>query len=255
MDTTNQKTQKHALRLLLLFLVVTVMTGCGYVKNRRDDLLDIGTLSAGVVPPVAPGESQSHAIGPIPPSFGLYLQATDYFHLGGLYKATGDIEWDRRGYGLTSDFRRKIGFGPFHEVYIHQKPYFVNAYKHPNSSLSGWREHMANLSDPFTAAPAKQIIFQPEEPVPESSFGNITGKKSLAFYHNGWQNWEMFSVELALPEPFLLHSGFYVRAGFDPSEVFDFVLGFLMIDLYDDGAYEFNGNLEHPPDTPSSINH
>ena len=57
----------------------------------------------------------------------------------------------------------------------------------------------------------------------------------------------MFSLEVAIPEPFILHSGINARVGFDVSEVFDLALGLICIDFYDDNAFTFFwGKLQHP---------
>ena len=72
-----------------------------------------------------------------------------------------------------------------------------------------------------------------------------TVKTDLPFLHRGWQDWETISVEVAIPEPFLLHSGFYGRIGFDLSECFDLLLSICCIDLYDDAAYTWSGELKY----------
>ena len=220
----------------LIGLAVAGGSGCGYLKNVRDDALDCFILGAGVVPPVAPMEGENKAMGFLPPSLGIYLEATEFFHLGGLFKASADLEWDRRGMGVMLDRRLKAGIGPLHYESIWQKPIWANAYKDAEEAnqMDGWREHMRNLRDPVFNKPAKELIFQ--DRLDE-------GKWWLA---KGWQDWETFSVEIAIPEPFILHSGFNFRAGFDPSQVLDFVLGLVTIDLYDDDAYcPFTGKLQH----------
>jgi hypothetical protein len=201
----------------------------------RDDALDCFILGAGVVPPVAPTEDGNQAVGLLPPSLGIYMEATEFFHLGALFKASADLEWDRRGLGTVVDRRLKAGAGPLHYASVWQKPVCANAYKdaeEPNQ-MDGWREHMSNLRDPVFDMPAKELVF--EDRLDE-------GKWWLA---RGWQDWEMFSLEVAIPEPFILHSGLNVRAGFDPSQVFDFLLGLATVDLYDDNAYCLDGTLQH----------
>lgn len=220
------------------------LAGCGYLKNVRDDALDIGTASVGVVTPVAPGEEGTFGIGPIPPAFGLYAQATDFIQLGAIAKATGDLEWDRRGFGLTGDVRKKVGLLFLHDIYIKQYPFAVNAYKKPGSKLQGWRNHMDSLSVFSSNTSAKTLIYEPKAS-DEVTLANWTERPSLPYFHNGWQNWEIFSLEAAIPEPFLLHSGLYVRLGVDPSEVFDFALGLICLDLYSDNAFRFFGAVKH----------
>ncbi|MFO7957438.1 MAG: hypothetical protein R6X33_10100 [Candidatus Brocadiia bacterium] len=240
---------RRAVRTLALLVaaggLLLASAGCGHMKNIRDDAMDVGTLAVGVVPPVVPGEP-TRAVGPIPPAAGIYLEATEFFHLGALYKATGDAEWDRRGAGLTVDIRRKLGIGPFHDVFIEQHPVLVNAYKMPNNEMDGWRAHMRDLSDPLFGAPAKTLIYEAQETTIPNEFGEEGYSwMSLPWMSRGWQDWEMFSVEVAIPEPFILHSGIYFRAGVDPSQVFDLVLSIVGLDLYDDAAYDWEGNLKY----------
>ncbi|MBT4821295.1 MAG: hypothetical protein HON70_36635, partial [Lentisphaerae bacterium] len=60
-----------------------------------------------------------------------------------------------------------------------------------------------------------------------------------------WQDWETISAEIAFPEPFILHSGFYLRAGFDPSQIFDLALSVIGLDLYQDAAYTWCGDYKY----------
>ena len=217
--------------LALLGCVLGASSGCGYLKNLRDDFADCFILGAGVVTPVVPGSSGNKAVGLLPPSLGVYLEATEFLHLGALWKASADLEWDRRGVGVLVDQRTKVGIGPLHYVNVEQTPLVVNAYKDDDNQMDGWRKHMNDLKDPVFGRPAKVLIF--DSPMPEP------------FLQRGWQDWEVFSIEVAIPEPFILHSGVNVRVGCDPSQMFDFVLGIFCIDLYDDNAYTFGGSLQH----------
>lgn len=241
--------------LVALLSLMCVAAGCGYVKNVRDDLLDVGSFAIGGVPPVVPFSEGAQAVGPLPPAIGVYVELTEFLHFGYLYKATGDIQWDRRSLGTMIDTRRKVGFGPFHSVTIKQEPICADAYKTPGGPMEAWRQHMADLKDPLFQRDAKVLIYEPEEYAPEmevSSYetylriasgsgggGMAETDESLPFLYRGWQDWETISVEVAVPEPFLLHSGFYIGVGCDPSQVFDLALSLLCIDIYDDAAYEF----------------
>ena len=114
------KQRRHLSTLLtaaLLTGLIFGVTGCGYFKNLRDDTMDGFIAGAGVVTPVAKGkEDTTTAVGLLPPSLGLYLQATDFVHLGALYKISGDVELDRRGTWAGVDYRAKAGIGPFHYI-------------------------------------------------------------------------------------------------------------------------------------------
>jgi hypothetical protein len=233
------------LLLAILAGLVVSSAGCGYLKNVRDDLLDVGTVAVGMVPPVVPTDSGTKAVGFVPPAFGAYVQVTDLLHLGAIYSATGDLAWDRRGYGVLVDVRRKIGIGPIHDVYIKQTPILTNAYKQPDSEMAGWQSHMDNLRDPIFGASAKTMIFKPEKWTLDGYGAEGSPWESLPWLSHGWQDWEMISAEVAIPEPFILHTGFYVRVGVDPSQVFDLLLGLFCIDLYGDAAYNFDGSLKY----------
>jgi len=234
-------------RLVLAVLAALVISsaGCGYLKNVRDDFLDIGTAAVGIVTPVVPTDSGPRAVGFIPPAFGAYVQATDFLHLGFIYSATGDLAWDRRGYGVLVDVRRKFGIGPIHDVYIKQIPVAANAYKRPGSEMAGWQTHMDNLKDAVFGASAKTMIFKPQTWALDSYGVEGSSWQSLPWLSHGWQDWEMVSAEIAIPEPFILHSGIYARVGIDPSQIFDFVLGVFCIDLYGDAAYNFDGSPKY----------
>ncbi|MEF8788306.1 MAG: hypothetical protein V5A84_04485, partial [Planctomycetota bacterium] len=151
-------------------------------------------------------------------------------HLGARAKASGDAEWDRRGLGLMADDRVKLGLGPLHWGHINQQPYWVNAYKKEGNKLDAWRKHMRQLEDPLFGAAGKELIFRERY-------------NDQRFMEKGWQDWETFSLEVGIPEPFITHMGFYARAGVDPSQVFDFALSLFTIDLYGDAAYNFDGSL------------
>jgi len=213
----------------LLVAVVAVGTlgayGCGYLKNLRDDTMDCFILGAGYTPAVVPTKPESKALGFLPPSIGVYVEATQFMHLGAIYKVSGDVEWDRRALGVVADRRGKVGLGPLHYVMIDQEVLLGNAYKSEDNQLDGWREHMRRLRDPIFQASAKELAYS-------HNFG-------LPYLYRGWQDWETFSLEIAIPEPFILHSGFNARVGFDPSQVFDLVLGVVGIDFYSDNAFRW----------------
>jgi hypothetical protein len=257
------------LSLAVLIGLMLSATGCGYVKNVRDDLMDVGSFAIGYVPPVVKDDDGLKAVGFLPPCLGFYVEATDFLQFGYLFKATGDIEWDRRGLQTCVDIRRKVGFGPWHSVAIKQTPIYADAYKTLDSPMAAWREHMQALRDPVFDRPAKLLLFETEGVQDkDDSMENMTaldrhmrirsGDRTrgeaakddapkfeiprLPGLYRGWQDWETFSVEIAVPEPLLLHSGFYLRAGVDPSQILDLALSLICIDLYSDRAYTFWGD-------------
>ncbi len=244
----NHSPVSRCLRGVLAVGMVAAMgltTGCGYFLNVRDDFADIGTFAIGAVTPVACENYRAKARGPIPPTGGIYLQASDFAHLGLLGKLTTDLEWDRRACGVMADARRKIGLGPFHHVAIWQEPIYPSIYKIPHNEMEGWHRHMRELGAPFCHIPAKTMIFDPEPQhcyVPWR-FEPVWSYRALPFFPCGWQDWECISAEIAIPEPFILHTGFYLRLGIDPSQIFDFALSLICLDLYQDAAYDLCGNL------------
>ena len=224
----------RTLAVLLTVSLLAALSGCGYVKNVCDDFADMVIIGGGITPPVVPTGEKSVVAGILPPSLGVYAQATDFLHLGALVKASGDLVWDRRGCGLVADRRLKFGLGPFHYVRVHEEPLWTNGYKREGNQLDGWREHIRSMKDPLFKASGKELTFRGKE-----------GRQP--YLHRGWQDWEVISLEVAIPEPFILHSGFNLRAGVSPCQAFDFVLSLFCLDLYNDAAYTFwSGELKYP---------
>jgi len=58
----------------------------------------------------------------------------------------------------------------------------------------------------------------------------------LGAFPRGWQDWGFFGFDIALGEPAILHAGVRARAGIDISQITDFILGILTIDIYRDDA-------------------
>lgn len=231
--------------------VALFAASCGYVRNVRDDFLDIGNAAVGIVPPILPGDAESaggdKAVGFFPPAYGVYVEATDFVHLGALHKHTLDLEWDRRGLGAVNDDRTKLGFGPWHKVELDVDATWTNDYLSTGNELDGWRAHMAAMRDPIFDRAAKQMTYEKAKFArPQSRSGGADEQRGL---HRGWQDWESFSLEVAVPEPFLLHTGIYLRAGFDPSQIFDFALSLIGLDLYGDNAYRLGGAVRYPNDS------
>ena len=243
-----------------LLALIVLASSCGYARNVRDDFLDIGTFAIGGVSPIKPSAngSEPQAAGFLPPAFGLYVQATDFFQAGALYKNTVDLEWDRRGYGIVADERYKAGFLFMNkEVRINHSPIYMNDYKTTGNNKDGWREHLDGLRDPIYCKPAKTLLFNDKVGGGDSScnlpaglrLNDVGAEPHDSRLYLGWQDWETFSVELGISEPFFFHTGIYLRAGFDPSQIFDFFVGLFCIDLYTDNAYDYwTGELLYQSD-------
>jgi len=91
-----------------------------------------------------------------------------------------------------------------------------------------------NIADPRSSR--KTAAPKPVEPAPQAKAESGWGWPKL---RNGWQNWQIISLEIAVPEPILTKTGFNVRFGFDISEMADFALSLVGLDLYSDAAYEW----------------
>ncbi|MGM0453900.1 MAG: hypothetical protein ACQERN_12110 [Thermodesulfobacteriota bacterium] len=223
--------RKQAMMPLVVLVVcgfILSTAGCGYMKNVRDDFLDIGTFAVGGAVPSTPPAEDAEAAGHILP-IGIYAQATDIFHLGAIQKSTWDLEWDRRGLSVTEDVRAKYSFGPGHFVRIDQAPVAANVYKMEGNDVDGWRDYMRQWEGPISGAPAKELIFRQE-----SGF--------MPYLYKGWRDWDGISLEVAISDPFVLHSGVYARAGVHPAQVVDFALSLFCLDfIYHDNAYHLDG--------------
>ena len=262
--------QHHGVPLGMLLLgILYVCSGCGYVKNVRDDFNDCFIAGVGITPPVIKTADGSRAMGPIPCSAGVYIEATNFCHLGALKKCSGDAVWERRGHGLVADQRTKLGLGPWHSIKIRQDPARATCYLRTGNYLDEWREHMRNLRDPIWESPAKTLIYNEavyaERLAAKAAVGEPTSAVSardrdwwratsseddpgalaedaepqrLPYMYRGWQHWQFFALELALPELLFTKTGYNVRFGFDPSEVFDLIAGIFAFDPYDDRAFE-----------------
>jgi len=214
----------HGLTLTVMLLgLVILTTGCGnkYLQNRCDDFRDVFNMGIGVT---ASEES------PYPPGMGLYLEMTDYFHLGAMRFHGYMAEWDRRGCGLKTLDETKLGFGPFHKWCIDEKNTCAGMYK--SGKMTKWERRMEERT--YT------------ELIPTGNMVSGTGSKGhpgkrmrfedaiLYSYPRGWQDWGFVGADVAVSEPFLLHIGLKFRAGVDLSQIMDFTLGLFTIDFYGD---------------------
>ena len=221
------------LKLLGAILLASWITGCAtwknpnegekqplictdnYLGNRVSDFCDIFFIGAGI-------SAENEFTGVIPPSLGVYLEATPLLNLGYLQHHGYTIEWEGRGFGAYSESRYLLGFGPYREWKINQGYQRATFYKDEDESAI-WQHRMYNNPN----GPAKILIHNDEE-VNSGYFA----------YPRGWQAWEYYGIELALCEPFITHLGFTVRLGIDLSEVSDFILGIFTIDFKHDDLRE-----------------
>lgn len=107
--------------------------------NRAADFRDIFTLGVGA-------SWESEKSGSIPPSLGIYLEATKFLNLGFITHNGVTVETAGRGAGVYGETKTMYALGPYRAWKIHQFPSkTVNFYKDPERS-SAWARRMAALS-------------------------------------------------------------------------------------------------------------
>jgi outer membrane protein OmpA-like peptidoglycan-associated protein len=218
-------------------LITSLLSGCQvvrYAQARGDDFLDIWDLGIGIT-----AESQHSWI---PPTLGAHAEFGP-IALGAITHNGLTAEIDGRGLFAGRETRSRLS-AIWLQGIRHWQDYengWCGFYKDINRSRA-WHERMRENS--YT----KKIFHE----------GTIVIAKDLLHdnqdWHwevfplrRGWQYWETISVELGICEPFLTHLGVYARAGVDPSEILDFVLGFLTIDLKRDDLYQRPPRVEPGP--------
>jgi hypothetical protein len=224
-------------------------SGCTYLRNRGDDLTDIFSFGVGGVT----------GRGPFPPCFGLYLEATEFVHVGGMRFSGSTVGMDRRGAAVAAVAKEtRIGFGPIHRWTIDESYGPADIYK--SGAMALWESRMGSepdrrptvssvgVSGPVAAFYRPSQGFHDSRSRPsawkkfQTGVDDIPAKRmrfhdaELWAFPRGWQDWGYIGFDVALSEPFLLHMGGRVRAGFDISQIADFFLGVFAIDIYHDDA-------------------
>lgn len=197
---------------LFIFAVSTAVlsTGCRYATNRAADFQDIFILGGGIT-------TENDVTGPWPPSLGVYVQATDFVSLGANHFSGVSAHVDGRGLYAGPESRTRFGLLFWDWNWFWEDPELAaeNYYKKPGTL---WANRMAELDVWDRAAKeAHQAILPTQDP-------------AIRHYPRGWHYWETISAEFGISEPFITHLGVHFRAGVDPSEVPDFLLGLFMID-------------------------
>ena len=223
--------RSYALCRIFLLAGSLLVVGCGnrvtptkhWFANRGSDFMDIFSIGGGI-------SVENEKAGIVPPSFGLYIEATHLFNIGYIRHAGATIEMEGRGVGIYDEDREIWGFGPYRSWEIRQGGEFsyVNYFKDPQRS-AGWTGRMiGDLGlkdgpvDP-TAGYAKHLIHADTGP-----------HDGYFVYPRGWHSWEYIGFEVGIPEMFITHHGITFRAGFDISEVTDFVTGIFFYDFLED---------------------
>jgi len=205
---------KKGIALATAFIAISfLLSSCAYMNNRYYDFRDTMDLEAGATF-ARPKNGPKYII---PHSLGLYLEATQYIQLGAIGFNNMDTVGGNAGLDLRSTWtgkesRVRYGFGPWQKYTINQQGGYMDKYK-ANSYI--------------------------EESIDLCYRDNIMqGMWRTTPFFRGRNYWEYIGVEAAICEPFLTHFGLKLRAGIDPCQIMDFILGWTTLDIYGDDLEE-----------------
>lgn len=210
-----------ALKSLALAAMLILVTGCQsgparYFNNRYFDFQDMFHLGVGAT-------AANDYTGNWPPTLGAYVQVTDYAKLGIITHNGVTAEIDQRGLGAYPEMRTRAGLLWWEAFYCNQfyETGYTNYFKTPGTK---WEARM-NARPKWLGAPPKDYVYDHWDS--DIQYGTL-------LLHNGWQHILNTQVEVGVCEPFVSKVGVMARAGFDISEIGDFVLGWLGLDMYHD---------------------
>lgn len=212
---------KHLWLALVSLASILPLSGCRYAQNRVADFTDIFQMGVGVA-------TENPKAGILPPSLGVYVQATEFINLGAMHFSGVSAEWDGRGFFAGPESRTRLGFLPMQWVQIDQD-YEKGSENYFKKVDALWTKRMNSKAMRWWNKPAKELEYE---------YWAVPLHEGVPIMHRGWQYWENFNVEASVSEPFLTHFGLNVRLGFDPSEIFDFVLGWTTLDFKRDDLNE-----------------
>lgn len=216
---------KRWVMLLVLIGVLLNTTGCRYMTNRYYDFRDTWALGVGI-------STENSSAGILPPALGVYVEATDFLHLGAIRHYGPVAEVDLRGSGVYYEELDRLGLGPWQAIHLDQDYLHSdtkNYFKTPNTL---WENRMKNALNSWQGVPAKDLTYTHwAEP--------LTAQYGYFLRHRGYQYWEYMGAEAAICDPLFTHFGIYLRAGFDISECSDFLLGWF-------GGFDFKGDDMSP---------
>ena len=205
----------------LLFLVAGMMfstLGCSrYLTNRYFDARDMAHLAVGVT-------HENSQTGIWPPALGIYLEATEFLHLGAITYHGTTAELDMRGSGVYNEDRGRLGLLWWQWLKLDQdyrEACYTNYFKTPGNL---WEEGMTSpvMYWYWKDVPAKDLTYQ---------HWRNGYQYGTALMPRGYQYWEYIGAEVAICDPFITKWGLTTRAGFDLSEASDFLLGWFGIDF------------------------
>ena len=214
-----EETIMRSYRLCGLWMILIAAwlstSGCRYLSNRYYDMRDTMNLGAGVT-------AENPVTGVVPPSLGLYLEVTDLLHLGAITFNGYAAEVDMRGSYVGPESSTRLGFLGWQRLRKNQdydNAIYMNVFK---DKTFPWCHRLESLGLKNNGAPAKRLHY---EHWAQHDF------KGSWMRHRGWHYWEYVGFEVALCDPLLTHWGIMARAGFDLSEVSDFILGWFFVDF------------------------
>lgn len=212
---------KSVLFSVVLGLLAMSTTGCSaYMKSRYYDFRDTFMMGAGATAEV--GEAPTW---PFPPSLGVYVEASEFMHLGAITHNGVFAEVEGRGAGAGLESRTRVGIGPFHGSAIWQE-YSTN--NHFKRSDTPWQERMNQNNLDYI------LFFKFNKTVPAKELGHFDQPFDMDWqffdFERGWQHWLTIGGEAAISDP-ITHLGFTLRLYLDPSEFTDFLLGWFTIDF------------------------
>lgn len=201
-----------------LLLIVGFSTGCNrYGINRYYDFRDMLALGVGIA-------TENPGTGFAPPSLGVYLEVTDFVHLGAITHNGLTAESDLRGSFAGPERRTRFGFAWWQMLRI-QQDYAKgthNVFKDPEFP---WVDRMGQYGMRYRGHPAKRLNYE---------YFSHGFQQGMVLLPRGWHYWEYIGAEVAISEPFLTHFGVMVKFGFDVSELSDFILGIFNVDFKKD---------------------
>ena len=125
---------KHWVLLICLAGVSIAATGCRYMTNRYYDFRDTFALGVGWT-------AQNSFTGIWPPSLGVYVEATDFLHLGAITHNGWTAEVDMRGSGVYMENRTRLGllcWQAYHDEQDYTDAFYKNYFKTPGNKWEAW---------------------------------------------------------------------------------------------------------------------
>lgn len=197
------------------------LTGCRYALNRYYDFRDMLAVGVGAT-------AENPVTGWVPPSLGVYLELTDFLHLGAITHNGYTAEMDLRGAFAGPEYRTRFGFLWWQMLQINQdyENGWYNRFKDPSFP---WTQRMSAWGMRSHGHPAKRLNYE---------YWSQYRQYGQFLKPRGWQYWEYTGLEVAICDPFFTHFGVMLRLGLDISEFSDFLLGIFGVDYKHDDMTE-----------------